>query len=115
MGMYAAVTTTTNIYVEDKRDIDLQGETEDDETRSLNLYFNAYQSNNNDVFILSYANFTSVTIAIHDVLGNEIETQTLSVIPQQTISFNTSCYPVGSYTLLIRTSNGIHLTGYFEI
>lgn len=116
IGMNATVTTTiTNSYVEDKRDIDLQGETEDDETRTLNLYFTAYQSDNNDVFILSYANLTNVTITIHDALGNKIETQTLSVIPQQAVSFNTSCYPASSYTLQIRTSNGIHLTGHFDI
>lgn len=98
-----------------KKDIKIEGETEDDRQKSLMFPFGAYQIGHQEVCITSYDNCTSVTISIIDVYGNTMDTQSLSLAPLQIVSLDISNYPHGTYTLVISTPQGTYLTGVFEV
>ena len=104
-----------SLQVEDKIDIDLQGDIEDDNKKSLALPFKAYQVDNAEICIMASETFSSVTIRVIDKCGTTINVQSLSLSPQEVISFDISSYPNGIYTLAITTPQGSCLTGAFEI
>lgn len=101
--------------VEDKKDIKLDGNTEDDNPKSLVLPFGAYQEDNQEVCVVSYNICPSVTIRIIDAYGNTMDSLDSSLSSLQVTTFDISGYAVGIYTLVIATPQGTYLTGVFEV
>ena len=103
------------LRVEDKKDIELKGDTEDERDKSLLLPFGAYQTNNNKVCVMSYDVCSNATIYILDVSGQTMDYFTSSLSSLQIVSFDINGYPNGTYTLVISTPQGTYLTGVFEV
>ena len=103
------------LRVEDKKDINLDGKTEDDRNKSLTLPFGAYQEDNLEVCIISYDDCPMVTLSIIDAYGNAIDTLSSALTSLQVVSFDISGYSHGTYTLVISTPTGTYLTGMFEV
>lgn len=110
-----AIVSSNVFRVEDKKDIDLKGDMEDDRKKSLVLPFKAYQVNDAEICVMSYHAHSAVTIRILDTNGNSMDVQSSSLTPQQVVSFDISSYPHGTYTLVISTPQGTYLTGVFEV
>ena len=101
--------------VEEKKDIDLEGDMEDERNKSLLLPFDAFQVDNSEICVMSYDAHSAVTIRIMDASGTTMDTQSLSLGSQQVVSFDISSYSNGTYTLVISTPQGTYLSGMFEI
>lgn len=101
--------------VEDKKDVNLDGKTEDDDKKSLTLPFGAYQEDNLEICVISYDDCPMVTLSIIDAYGNTTDTLSSALTSLQVVSFDISGYSHGSYTLVISTPTGTYLTGMFEI
>ena len=101
--------------VEEKKDIDLEGDMEDERNKSLLLPFDAFQVDNSEICVMSYDAHSAVTIRIIDAGGTTMDTQSLSLGSQQVVSFDISSHPNGTYTLIISTPQGTYLSGMFEI
>ena len=112
-----AFTAFNALEVEDenKEDIELKGDMEDDRQKSLVLPFGAYQTNNNKVCVMSYDVCSNATIYILDVSGQTMDYFTSSLSSLQIVSFDINGYPNGTYTLVISTPQGTYLTGVFEV
>ncbi len=107
---------SSNVFrVEDKKDIDLKGDMEDEREKSLVLPFKAFQVDNAEIFVMSYNVHSAVTMRIIDVNGITVDIYSSSLTSQQIISFDISNYPNGTYTLVISTPQGTYLTGVFEV
>lgn len=103
------------LEVEDKKDIELKGETEDENEKSLILPFGAYQIDNAEICVMSYDAYSNATIRILDANGWTMDAFSSSLVSMQVVSFDISSYPNGIYTLVITTPQGTYLTGTFEI
>lgn len=101
--------------VEDKKDIKLDGNTEDDRQKTLILPFGAYQEDNQEVSVVSYNNCPSVTVRIIDAYGNTMDSLDSSLSSLQVTTFDISGYSTGIYTLIIATPQGTFLCGMFTI
>lgn len=110
-----AVTSFGVLQVEDKKDIELKGDMEDDRKKSLVVPYGAYQVDNTEVCVISYDAHSATTISIVDACGETIDSYSSSLSSQQVVPFNISNYANGIYTLIITTPQGIYLTGTFEI
>ena len=106
----------SDVYrVEEKKNIDLEGDMEDERNKSLLLPFDAFQVDNSEICVMSYDAHSAVTIRIIDAGGTTMDTQSLSLGSQQVVSFDINSYPNGTYTLVITTPQGTFLSGMFEI
>ena len=103
------------IKVEDKKDIKLDGRTEDDDKKTLVIPFGAYQEDNLELCVISYDDCPMVTLSITDAYGNTIDTLSSALTSLQVVSFDISNYSNGTYTLVINTPMGTYLSGIFEI
>ena len=103
------------LRVEDKKDIELKGDTEDERDKSLLLPFGAYQIDNAEVCVMSYDFCSSATICILDASGQTMDCFASSLSSMQVVSFDINGYPNGTYTLVISTPQGTYLTGVFEV
>lgn len=110
-----AFVLSNTLKVEDKKDIELKGDTEDDNTKSLIFPYGAYQMDNQEVCVMPYGVYSNVSIRILDTNGWVMDDYTSGLSPLQTISFDISNYPAGTYTLVITTPQGTYLTGVFEV
>lgn len=110
-----AFVLSNTLKVEDKKDIELKGDTEDDNTKSLIFPYGAYQMDNQEVCVMPYGAYSNVSIRILDTNGWVMDDYTSGLSPLQTISFDISNYPAGTYTLVIKTPQGTYLTGVFEV
>lgn len=110
-----AFVLSNTLKVEDKKDIELKGDTEDDNTKSLIFPYGAYQMDNQEVCVMLYGAYSNVSIRILDTNGWVMDDYTSGLSPLQTISFDISNYPAGTYTLVITTPQGTYLTGVFEV
>jgi hypothetical protein len=110
-----AFVLSNTLKVEDKKDIELKGDTEDDNTKSLHLPYGAYQMDNQEVCVMPYGAYSNVSVRILDTNGWVMDDYTSGLSPLQTISFDISNYPAGTYTLVITTPQGTYLTGVFEV
>ena len=112
-----AFTAFNALEVEDenKEDIELKGDMEDDRQKSLVLPFGAYQTNNNKVCVMSYDFCSNATISILDASGQTMDCFASSLSPMQVVSLDINGYPNGTYTLVISTPQGTYLTGVFEV
>lgn len=107
---------SSNVFrVEDKKDIDLKGDMEDEREKSLVLPFKAFQVDNAEICVMSYNVHSAVTMRIIDVNGITVDVYSSSLTSQQIISFDISNYPNGAYTLVISTPQGTYLTGVFDV
>ena len=100
---------------EDRTDIELKGDTEDEIEKSLHTSFGAYQVDNQEVCVMSYDAYSNVSIRILDANGWVMDDYTSGLSPLQAISFDISNYSEGTYTLVITTPQGTYLTGVFEV
>lgn len=114
LPMQAFVLSNT-LRVEEKKDIELKGDTEDDNTKSLIFPFGAYQVDNAKVCVMSYDFCSNATICILDASGQTMDYLTSSLSSLQVVSFDIYGYPNGTYTLVISTPQGTYLTGVFEV
>ena len=103
------------LRVEDKKDIELKGDTEDERDKSLLLPFGAYQIDNAEVCVMSYDFCSNATICILDASGQTMDCFASSLSSMQVVSFDINGYPNGTYTLVISTPQGTYLTGVFEV
>lgn len=103
------------LRVEDKKDIELKGDTEDERDKSLLLPFGAYQIDNAEVCVMSYDFCSNATICILDASGQTTDCFASSLSSMQVVSFDINGYPNGTYTLVISTPQGTYLTGVFEV
>ena len=103
------------LRVEDKKDINLDGKTEDDRNKSLTLPFGAYLEDNLEVCVISYDDCPMVTLSIIDAYGNTIDTLSSALTSLQVVTFDISNYSNRTYTLVITTPTGTYLTGMFEV
>lgn len=110
-----AIVSSNVFRVEDKKDIDLKGDMEDDNKKSLTLPFKAYQVDDAEICVMSYHAHSAVTIRILDAGGTTVDVHSSSLASQQVVSFDISNYPNGTYTLVISTPQGTYLTGVFEV
>ena len=110
-----ALVSSNGIKVEDKKDIELKGTTEDDRKKSLVLPFGAYQINNTEVCVMSYDFCSNATICILDASGQTMDCFASSLSSMQVVSFDINGYPNGTYTLVISTPQGTYLTGVFVV
>ena len=110
-----ALVSSNGIKVEDKKDIELKGTTEDDRKKSLILPFGAYRIDNTEVCVMSYDFCSNATICILDTSGQTMDYFTSSLSSLQVVSFDINGYPSGTYTLAISTPQGTYLTGMFEV
>ena len=101
--------------VDIKKDIELEGDTEDDDKKSLTLPFGAYQEDNMEIGVISYDDCPTVTLSIIDAYGNTIDTLSSALASLQVVTFDISNYSNGTYTLVITTPTGTYLTGMFEV
>lgn len=101
--------------VENKKDIELEGDTEDERQKSLTLSFGAYQEDNLEIGVISYNDCPTVTLSIIDAYGNTIDTLSSALASLQVVTFDISNYSNGTYTLVITTPTGTYLTGMFEV
>ena len=101
--------------VEDNKDIKLDGDTEDENNKSLTFPFGAYQEDNLEVCVISYDDCPMVTLSIIDAYGNAIDTLSSALTSLQVVTFDISNYSNGTYTLVITTPTGTYLTGMFEV
>ena len=101
--------------VENKKDIELEGDTEDDDKKSLTLPFGAYIEDNIEVCVISYDDCPMVTLSIIDAYGNTIDTLSSTLISLQVVTFDINCYANGIYILTITTPQGTNLCGEFEV
>lgn len=111
----AGAVTITAVPNEEKKDVELQGTTEDDNPKSLLLPFEAYQAGNESLCVTSLHDFASATISILDAYGRTLDEQTSSLMFLQSITFDISGYAPGTYTLVISTPQGTYLSGMFAI
>lgn len=101
--------------VEDNKDIKLDGDTEDENNKSLSLPFGAYQEDDLEVCVISYDDCPMATLSIIDAYGNTIDTLSSALTSFQVVTFDISNYSNGTYTLVITTPTGTYLTGMFEV
>ena len=114
LPMQAFILSNT-FKVEDKKDIELKGDTEDERDKSLLLPFRAYQIDNAEVCVMSYDFCSNATICILDVSGQTMDYFTSLLSSMQVVSFDISNYSEGTYTLVIITPQGTYLTGVFVV
>lgn len=114
LPMQAFILSNT-FKVEDKKDIELKGDTEDERDKSLLLPFRAYQIDNAEVCVMSYDFCSNATICILDVSGQTMDYFTSLLSSMQVVSFDISNYSEGTYTLVITTPQGTYLTGVFVV
>ena len=107
---------SSDVYrVENKKDIELEGDTEDERQKSLTLPFGAYLEDNLEVCVISYDDCPMVTLSIIDAYGNTIDTLSSALTSLQVVTFDISNYSNRTYTLVITTPTGTYLTGMFEV
>ena len=108
-------TSPTSLSIEKKEDIDLGGRNDDDREKTLVIPFQAWLVDNAEVEVLSYHAYADVTVSISTVSGQVLDSQTLSFISMQSVTFNISNYAKGYYLVKISTPSGTEFSGTFMI
>lgn len=119
LSLFAFITTDaitpSTLAIEEKKPIELEGENGDDREKSLVIPFEAWQTNNVEIGIVSYHACTNVTIRICTTSGQVLDSQTLSFASMQSVALNTNDYDSGYYQVKITTPTGTEYTGTFII
>ena len=101
--------------IEEKKSVGLESENEDDRGKSLVIPFEAWQTDNEEIEIVSYHACTNTTISICTASGQVLDSQTLSFAAMQSVTFNISNYASGYYQVNITTPSGAEFSGTFVI
>ena len=119
LSLFAFITTDaitpSTLAIEEKKPIELEGENGDDREKSLVIPFEAWQTNNVEIGIVSYHACTNVTIRICTTSGQVLDSQTLSFASMQAITFKLANYAEGYYLVKISTPSGTEFSGAFVI
>lgn len=103
------------LAIEEKKPIELDGESEDNRGKTLVIPFKAWQTDYEEIEIVSYHACTNVTISICTASSQVLDTQTLSFASMQSVTLNISDYVSGYYQVKITTPNGTQFSGTFMI
>ncbi len=101
--------------IEEKKPIELEGEKDDNREKSLIIPFEAWQTDNEEIKIVSYHACTNTTISICTISGQVLDSQTLSFASMQSVTFNIGNYAEGYYLVKISMPNGTEFSGAFVI
>ena len=119
LGMLAFLsinaTSPTSLSIKEKEDIDLKGKNNSDREKTLIIPFQAWLVDNEEVEVLSYHAYADVIVSISTVSGQVLDSQTLSFISMQSVTFNISNYAKGYYLVKISTPSGTEFSGTFFI
>ena len=103
------------LAIEEKKPIELDGESEDNRGKTIVIPFKAWQTDNEEIEIVSYHACTNVTVSICTTSGQVLDSQVLSFASMQSVTFNISNYASGYYQVKITTTTDIEYTGAFII
>lgn len=109
-----AIVPTTHA-IEEKDPIDLEREKNDNNEKSLIIPFEAWQTDNEEIEIVSYYACTNTTISICTISGQVLDSQTLSFASMQSVTFNIGNYTEGYYLVKINTPTNTEYSGTFMI
>ena len=119
VSLFAFITTDaiapSTLAIEEKKPIDLEGETENGRDKSLITPFQTWQTDNEEIEIVSYHACTNTTISICTASGQVLDSRTLSLASMQSTTLNISNYAEGYYLVKISTPNGTEFSGTFMI
>lgn len=101
--------------IEEKKPIELEGETENGRDKSLISPFQTWLVDNEEVEVLSFNACTDVTISICTINGQVLDSQTLSFTSMQSFTFNIGNYAEGYYLVKISTPSNTEYSGTFVI
>lgn len=119
LSLFAFITTDaiapSTLAIEEKRPIDIESEDQNEREKSLIMPFEAWQTDNKEIEIVSYHVCTNTTISICTASGQVLDSQTLSFASMQSVTFNIGNYAEGYYLVKISTPSGTELSGTFVI
>lgn len=119
LSLFAFITTDaitpSTPAIEEKKPIELEGETENGRDKSLISPFQTWLVDNEEVEVLSYHACTNTTISICTISGQVLDSQTLSFASMQSVTFNIGNYAEGYYLVKISMPNGTEFSGAFVI
>ena len=119
LSLFAFITTDaiapSTLAIEEKRPIDIESEDQNEREKSLIMPFEAWQTDNKEIEIVSYHACTNVTVSICTTSGQVLDSQVLSFASMQSVTFNISNYASGYYQVKITTTTDIEYTGAFII
>ncbi|MBR6622047.1 MAG: DUF3244 domain-containing protein [Bacteroides sp.] len=113
MSIQAALPSTPAI--EEKKPIDIESEDQNEREKSLIILFEAWQTDNKEIEIVSYHACTNVTINICTINGQVLDSQTLSFTSMQSFTFNIGNYAESYYLVKISTPSNTEYSGTFVI
>lgn len=119
VSLFAFITTDaivpSKFAIEEKKPIELDGKDNGDRGKSLIVTFEAWQTNNEVIEIVSFNACTDVTISICTINGQVLDSQTLSFTSMQSFTFNIGNYTEGYYLVKINTPTNTEYSGTFMI
>lgn len=119
VSLFAFITTDaiapSTLAIEEKKPIELDGKDNGDRGKSLIIPFEAWQTDNEEIEIVSYHACTNTTISICTASGQVLDSRTLSLASMQSATLNISNYVSGYYRIKINTPTNIEYTGTFII
>lgn len=119
VSLFTLITTDAIVpsthAIEEKKPIDLESENKDDREKSLVISFEAWQTDNEEIKIVSYHACTNTTISICTISGQVLDSQTLSFASMQSVTFNIGNYTEGYYLVKINTPTNTEYSGTFMI
>lgn len=119
LSLFAFITTDaiapSTLAIEEKRPIDIESEDQNEREKSLIMPFEAWQTDNKEIEIVSYHVCTNTTISICTASGQVLDSQTLSFAAMQSVTFNIGNYAEGYYLVKISMPNGTEFSGTFMI
>lgn len=113
MSIQAALPSTPAI--EEKKPIDIESKDQNEREKSLIILFEAWQTDNEVIEIVSFNSCTDVTISICTISGQVLDSQTLSFASMQAVTFNIGNYTEGYYLVKINTPSNTEYSGTFVI
>ena len=119
VSLFAFITTDAIVpgkfAIEEKKPIELDGKDNGDRGKSLIIPFEAWQTDNEEIKIVSYHACTNTTISICTISGQVLDSQTLSFASMQSVTFNIGNYTEGYYLVKINTPTNTEYSGTFMI
>lgn len=119
LSLYAFISidaiTPSTLAIEEKKPIDIESEDQNEHEKSFVIPFEAWQTDNEEIEIVSYHACTNVTVSICTTSGQVLDSQVLSFASMQSVTFNISNYASGYYQVKITTTTDIEYTGAFII
>lgn len=119
VSLFAFITTDaiapSTLAIEEKKPIELDGKDNGDRGKSLIIPFKVWQTDYEEIEIVSYHACTNTTISICTISGQVLDSQTLSFASMQSVTFNIGNYTEGYYLVKINTPTNTEYSGTFMI